>query len=94
MTLPTHEETPSGSTGKLPENLTLSGDPIGWECMYNARNFIKKQLVANPRIKCDGASVGELSTDLGITIDGAPFNITIRARPMNKPSCDFIEEGK
>ena len=76
------EETPSGSTGKLPENLTLAGDPVGWECMYNTRNFIEKQLTANPRIKCGGAGVGECSADLDITIDGAPFNIVITARPM------------
>ena len=81
----TDKETPSGFSDKPPEGLTLAGDPTGWECMFNARNFIKKQLTANPRIKCDGAGVGECSADLDITIDGAPFNIKIYPRPMRRP---------
>ena len=68
------------------DNFPLSRPPSGraspWECMWNARAFIEKQLTVNPRIKCDGASVGECSADLDITIDGAPFNIVITARPI------------
>ena len=75
-------ETPSGTTDELPKGLTLMGDPIGWECMWNARNFIEKQLTANSRIKCGGGGIGDSSTDLDITIDGAPFNIVLTARPI------------
>ncbi len=65
-----------------PPKLRLAGDPMHWECMYNARTFIEEQLTKNPRIKCGGAGVGGCCADLDITIDGAPFNLLIRPKPF------------
>lgn len=71
---------PTGTMTEPPVGLKLvDGD---WEANFNARNFIEAQLTKNPRIKVGGAGVGPDSADLDITIDGAPFNLRIKPRPI------------
>lgn len=71
---------PTGTTNELPPDLKFAdGD---WEANYNARVFIEQVLTTNPRIKATDADVGPNDAALGITIDGAPFSIRIKARPI------------
>ena len=71
---------PSGTTTEPPPDLKLaSGD---WEANINARNFIEELLSASPRVEVTDADVGPNDAALGITIDGAPFSIRIKPRPI------------
>lgn len=62
----------------------LKNDPTA---MLNTRNLIEQLLTADSRVKCNGAGVWVAAdhrpeADLDITIDGYPFKIIVRAKPL------------